>query len=276
MKNLSVPNRRLIKPLVAAVILVLLISGIAIYVLPKYIYISPFSSFYGSGNVFYKFVEYATEINGSQLPTYLVSVTMLNDDPVNHFSSGNTNTYSVSKADWDVIAPADGVYIKFLPNAHAQLIYLGTNIGGTPAWRAVTADLPLTLNVTSNKPQNTIGENANFTVRLTNDPALSSGVLSNVSLSLFKDCIFYIFLDGKIITSNDNLLQYDNPLEIKTVSLQPNQEIDYSFNWNLTNIQPGTYFVRAYIGYYPPLQGQSTTLFRSITLTATTTIDVIK
>jgi hypothetical protein len=67
-----------------------------------------------------------------------------------------------------------------------------------------------------------------------------------------------------------------HPLEIKTVSLQPNQEIDYSFSCNLTNIQPGTYFVRAYIGYYPPLPGQSTTLFRSITLTATTTIDVTK
>jgi hypothetical protein len=84
-----------------------------------------------------------------------------------------------------MIAPSDGVYIKFLPNAHAQLIYLGTNIGGTPAWRAVTADLPLTLNVTSNKPQNTIGENTNFTVRLTNDHTLSSGIPSNGSLFPF-------------------------------------------------------------------------------------------
>jgi hypothetical protein len=273
---LSLPKRSLIKPIVAAVILVLLISGIAIFVLPKYIYISPFSSFYGSGVVYYKTVGYSTEINGSQLPTYLVSVTLLNDDPVNHFSGGNTNTYTVSKADWDVIAPGDGVNIKLLPNAHAQLVDQFPNPGGTPAWQSVPADLPLTLNVTSNKPQYTIGETANFTVRLINDPALSSGTPSNVSLSLFKDCIFYIFLNGKIITSNDNLLQYDNPLEIKTVSLQPNQEIDYSFNWNLTNIQPGTCFVRAYIGYYPPLQGQSTTLFRSITLTATTTIDVTK
>jgi hypothetical protein len=266
----------LIKPVIAAVILVLLISGIAIYVLPKYIYISPFSSFTGYGSVYYKTVGYDTEINGSQLATYLVHFTLLTNDPVNHFSGGDTYAYSVSKADWDMIAPGDGVNIKLLPNAHAQLIYLGTNIGGTPAWRAVTADLPLSLNVTSDKPQYTIGETANFTVRLTNDPALSSGVLSNVSLSLFKDCIFYTFVNGKIITSNDNLLQYDNPLEIKTVSLQPNQEIDYSFSWNLTNIQPGTCFVRAYIGYYPPLAGQSTTLFRSVTLTATTTIDVTK
>jgi hypothetical protein len=140
----------------------------------------------------------------------------------------------------------------------------------------VPADLPLSLNVTSDKPQYSIGENANFTVRLTNDPALSNGTSSNVSLSLFKDCIFYVFLNGKAVTSNDDILQSDNPLEIKTVSLQPNQEIDYSFNWNLTNIQRGTYWVRAYIGYLPPLQGQSITILRSITLTATTTIDVTK
>ena len=160
--------------------------------------------------------------------------------------------------------------IKLLPNAHAELVDQFPNPGSTPAWQLGPVDLPLTLNVTSNKPQYTIGETANFTVRLTNDPALSSGIPSNVSLSLFKDCIFYIFLNGKIITSNDNMLQYSDPLEIKTVNLQPNQEIDYSFSWNLTNIQPGTCFVRAYIGYLPPLQAPS------ITLTATTTIDVTK
>jgi len=165
----------LIKPIVAAVILVLLISGIAIFVLPKYIYISPFSSFYGSGVVYYKTVGYSTEINGSQLPTYLVSVTLLNDDPVNHFSGGNTNTYTVSKADWDVIAPGDGVNIKLLPNAHAQLVDQFPNPGSTPDWQLALVDLPLTLNVTSNKPQYTVGEIANFTVCLTNDPALSSG-----------------------------------------------------------------------------------------------------
>jgi hypothetical protein len=275
-ENLSIPKSRLIKPLIAAVILVLLISGIAIYILPQYIYISPFSSFYGDGVVYYKTVRYGNDSSGSQLTTYLVSVTLLNDDPVNHFSGGNTNTYSVSKADWDVIAPGDGVNIKLLPNTHAQLVDQFPNPGGTPAWRTVPADLPLTLNVTSDKPQYAIGETANFTVRLTNDPTLSNGTSSNVSLSLFKDCIFYTFINGKIITSNDNLLQYGNPLDNKTVSLQPNQEINYSFSWNLTNIQPGTCFVRAYIGYYPRLQGQSTTLFKSITLTAIMMIDVTK
>jgi hypothetical protein len=265
----------LIKPVVAAAVLVLLISGIAIYILPQYIYISPFSKFYGFGVVYNKTVGYGTDSNGSQLTNYLVSVSLLEDDPVNHFSGG-PNTYTFSKADWDMIIPGDAVNIKFLPNAKAQLVDITIIPGSTPEWRVLPADLPLSLNVTSDKPQYAIGENANFTVRLTNDPALSNGTSSNVSLSLFKDCIFYVFLNGKAVTSNDNLLQYSDPLEIKTVSLQPNQEIDYSFNWNLTNIQPGTYWVRAYIGYYPPLQGQSTTVFRSITLTATTTIDVTK
>ena len=265
----------MIKSVVAAVILVLLISGIAIYVLPKYIYISPFSTFYGSGVVYYKTVGYGTYSNGSQLTNYLVSVSLLEDDPVNHFSGG-TNMYTFSKADWDMVTQGDLLNIKFLPKSQAQLVDLIIIPGSTPEWRVLPVDLPLSLNLTSDKPQYTIGENANFTVRLINDPALSDVTPSNVSLSLFKDCIFYTFLNGKMITSNDNLLQYGNPLDNKTVSLQPNQEIDYSFSWNLTNIQSGTYWVRAYIGYYPPLQGQATTIFRSITLTAETMIDVSK
>ena len=72
-----------------------------------------------------------------------------------------------------------------------------------------------------------------------------------------------------MVTSNDNLLDYDNPLEIQTISLQPNQEIQYQFSWSLTNIQPGVYFVRAYIGYLQMLEP-------AVTLTATVPIYVFE
>jgi hypothetical protein len=130
---LSLPKRSLIKPVFAAVIIVLLISGIAVYVLPKYIYISPFSSFYGSGVVYFKTVGYGTDSGGKQSTTYLVSVSLLEDDPVNHFSGG-PNMYTFSKADWDMITPGDSVNIKFLPNAKAQLVDLIIIPGSTPEW----------------------------------------------------------------------------------------------------------------------------------------------
>ena len=257
----------MIKPVVAAVILVLLISGIAIYVLPKYIYISPFSSFYASGIVDHKGIGHSTDNNGAQLTTYTVSITLFNDDPLNHISSGDTLAYIVSKADWDMVAPSDSIKIKLLPDAQAKVVELyPTLVSSQWQWQYQS---PITINLTSDKSEYTLGEKANFTVHLTNDPQLSGETPYNVSLSLFKNCFFYIFLNGKVVTSNDNLLDYDNPLEIQTVSLQPNQEIQYQFSWSLTNIQPGTYYVRAYVGY---LEMQEP----AVTLTETVPIYVLK
>ena len=267
MGSLSVPNRRLIKPLVAAVILVLIISGVVIFILPQYVYISPFSSFYASGFVDHKGVGYGTDSNGAQYTTYTVSVTLFNDDPVNHFSSGDTLGYIVSKADWDMVAWGDTVKIKLLPDAQAKVVELYPTLN-SPEWE-LSYQSPVSITLTSDKPEYTLRENANFTVHLTNDPQLSGGIPFNVSLSLFKNCFFYIFLNGKMVTSNDNLLEYDNPLEIETVSLQPNQEINYQFNLSLTNIHPGTYYVRAYIGYLQMLEP-------TVTLTATVPIYVFE
>jgi len=267
---LSLPKKSLIKPLVAALLIIVVVSGLALYVLPKYIYISPFSSFYASGVVDHKSVGYGTDNKGNQLTTYTVSIELLNDDPVNHVSAWDTLAYIVSKPDWDMVAPQDSVRIKIFPNAQAQIVDIGVFMGVTPEWLMRNRNLPVSINLTSDKTQYTIGETANFTVRLINEPALSGGVPINVSLSLFKDCIFFVYFDGKLITSNDNLLQYNDQTEIKAVSLQPNQEIDYSFNWNLANIQQGTYSVRAYIGYSPPLQAPS------ITLTQLTIITVVR
>jgi hypothetical protein len=254
--NLSLPKKRLIKPVVAAVIVALLISGIVIFVLPQYIYISPFSSFYASGLVDHKSVGYSTNSNGDQITSYTVSITLLNDDPLNHVSEGQTLAYVVSKADWDMVAPMDTVKIKLFPNAQAEIVDLLY-----PAVGHLPLGLPLNISLTPSKPAYTAGETANFTVRLTNDPQLSDGIPTNVTLALFKNCIFYVFGNGKLIASNENLL---NNMEVESVNMQPWQEMDFSFNWDLAGVQSGIYWVRAYIGYFPALQSPSVTLTETI------------
>jgi len=67
---------------------------------------------------------------------------------------------------------------------------------------------------------------------------------------------FFVYFDGKLITSNDNLLAiHSRQTEIKAVSLEPNQEIDYSFNWNLANIQQGTYSRESLYRIFAPTTG---------------------
>ncbi len=271
----------MIKPVVAAAILVLLISGIALYILPQYIYISPFSKFYDSGVVDHKSIGQSIDNSNNQITTYTVSVRLINDDPINHISGGETLAYIVTKVEWDMLVPMDFVKIALLPNAHAQVVGIIPGFGSTPQWRVLSNPiLPLNLTLTADKQNYTIGETANFTiddtanftVRLTNDPTLSDEAPSNVSLSVFKDCIYYVF-NGKLVNSNDDTLDYGDPAGIKNVILEPNQEVDYSFSWDLSGIQPGSYAIRAYIGYigyYSPLEGQP------VTLTQTILIDVSK
>jgi hypothetical protein len=51
---LTLPKRSLIKSLALALALIIVISVVAVYVVPKYVYVSPFSSFYASGMVDHK------------------------------------------------------------------------------------------------------------------------------------------------------------------------------------------------------------------------------
>ena len=166
-----------------------------------------------------------------------------------------------------MIAPQDGIKIELLPSAHAKVVDLGPNPGSAPQWRLLPSPiLPLNFTLTPNKNQYRIGENANFTIHLINDPTLSDNGPTNVSLALFKDCIYYGFVNGKLVSTNDNILNYDHSTEIQNVNLQPNQEVHYSFTLNFTNNQPATYFIRAYIGYYPPLQAQPLLLIQTISV----------
>jgi hypothetical protein len=264
------PSDRLIKPVAAALILVVTISAVAILILPQYVYISPFSIFYSSGVVDHKSVGQGTDGYGNQVVTYTISVRLLNDDPVNRVSGGETLGYIVSKEDWDMIALRDVVKIELLPNAHVKVVNILPISDTSFEWsrQSNPPDMPINLTLTSTIRGYSVGENANFTVQITNDPALGDPAPSNVTLalSMFRDCIFYIFSDGQLIRSNDNLLQYGDTSEIQTVNLQPNESVSKSFTLNLSNLKPGTYYLRAYVGY--------STLYSSFSITLTQTISL--
>ena len=255
---MSLTKRSFIKPVAAAIILVLIISAIAIFILPRYIYVSPFSSFYASGVVDHKKIGYGVE-NGIESKTYTVSVVLFNDDPVNGIQSGEALAYIVPKADWDMISWGDTIKLKLLPHAKAEVVELYPTLS-SPEWQQ--QQLSLTVDLTSDKNRYTIGENANFTVHLKNASLSPGDSTHNVSVSIFQSSLFYIFQNGKTIKS------HENPLTIKSLSLQPSQEFDYNFIWSLENIPPGVYFVRAYIGYLTDNE--------ETTLTCTTTIFVFE
>jgi hypothetical protein len=221
----------------------------------------------------HKSIGQGTDSNGP-VTVYTVSVRLFSDDPVNHVSNGETFAYVVSKTDWDMLAPKDFVKIEVSPNAQAQVNSLIPNpsTGSTPEWRLLpNTILPLNLTFTADnrdyvgEPGNfTVGETANFTLRLVNDPALSDGAPSNVSLCLFKECIYYVFFNGELFSSNDNTFNYNDPIQVQSINLQPNQEVNFTLSLDFTNFQPGYYYIRAYVGYYSPLEAPVLTLTQTI------------
>jgi len=245
------------KPLIIAAVLMIAVSAI-VAILPRYVYVSPFSSFYASGIVDHKKIGYGID-NGAQFATYTVSIRLFDDDPVNGMPSGTTLAYIVSKTDWDMIAWGDTVKIKLFPNAKAEVTELYTTLS-PPEWQQ--QQLSLSVNFTSNKPSYTLGENASFRVSIANAPLNKDDSPYNVSISVFRNCLFFVFQNGKIIDMNQN------PLETRPISLQPSEEVEYSFNWSIANVQPGVYYVRAYIGYLTDNE--------EATLMGTTTVQVIK
>ena len=236
---MSLPKRSLIKPLAIAVVLMIAVSIIVVYVIPRYVYVSPFSSFFASGIVSHKKIGSGTD-NGVQFTTYTVSVRLFDDDPVNGIPSGTTLAYLVSEADWGMIAWGDTVKIKLFPNAKAEIVELYPTLS-SPEWQQ--QQLFLRVNLTSNKQIYTLGENATFRVGIANAPLNEGDSPYNVSISVFQNCLFYVFKNGKVVSVNQN------PVEIKIISLQPSQEVEYSFNWSIANVQAGSYYVRAYVGY---------------------------
>jgi hypothetical protein len=237
----------LIKPVAAAVTLVLVISVVAIYILPQYIYISPLSKFYNSG-----VVDHRTLSEGNP-KTYTVSIRLLYDDPLNHISGGETLAYIVSKEDWDMVKPQDTVKIEMLPNAQAKILEVIPVSGVIPDWRLnLNSDLPLEINFTADKQNYKIGETAYFSIRLINNATLDE-TPKNITLYLFEDCRYFIF-NNKLVSTND-----DFPAEIQNKTLEPNQEVVYTFSWDILNLVPGNYEVRVFAGYFATIETASLT-----------------
>jgi hypothetical protein len=248
----------LVKPLATAIALIVVISLVALYVVPQYVYVSPFSSFYVSGIVVHKLIGHGTN-NGEEVTTYTVSVVLFNGDPVNRIQSGEALAYIVSKADWDKVAWGDTVKIKILPSAQAEIVELYPTLS-QPEWQRER--LSITTELTSDKQRYAVGETAAFQVQVS-FPSLPEGDTPyNVTLVIFDNCTFYAFQSGRTVVAKEN------SFGTQEVTLQPSQQVDYSFSWNLAGVSPGTYYVRAYLGY---LEG----LDESNTLSATTLIYVL-
>jgi hypothetical protein len=229
----------LIKSVAAAAILALAISAIAIYILPSYIYVNPFSSFYASGIVDHKKIGYSAD-GGVQSPTYTVSVTLFNDDPVNRINGGNTLAYIVSKTDWNKVAWGDTVKIKLLPSAKAEVVEVYPTLS-PPAWQP---QISLNVALTADKNKYTIGEDAVFKFSLATIPPIS-GDYPNVSLT-FDSRNLYVFSNGKTVYLNESSFGVE---PLTTFLSAPNEGYSFDFHWKLVDISPGVYNVRAYMGH---------------------------
>ncbi len=233
-------RRDLAKPIITAVSLVLVIGFVTVYILPQYVYISPFSTVYVNGIVDHKTIGYGTD-GGAPFTNYIMNVNLFGDDPVNNVKSGNTLGYIVSETDWNLVEWGDTVKIEVLPNAKAEIMNLYP--AAKPAsWHETYEDW-LKIDFTSDKSTYSPTETVNFTVNLKNiqPPGQSRGF----NLSILKTFSFWAYgLGGNQIYSSANSM-----VSVQKVTLSPNQTINYSFQWPLNGISPGYYSIRVFIGY---------------------------
>ncbi len=233
-------KRDLAKSVIAAVSLILVITIVAAYFLPQYVYISPFSTVYASGIVDHKKVGHGTD-GGVPFTNYVINVNLLDDDPVNNVKSGNTLGYIVSQADWNMVEWGDTVKIKILPSAKAEIVNLYP--ASKPASWHTTYEDWLSIDLKTDKSTYSPSETVNFTLTLQNtmEPNQSAGY----KLSVFKTFSFWAYnLGGKQVYSSPNV-----GAEIDEITLEPNQTVSYSFQWRLNDIPSGYYSIRVFIGY---------------------------
>jgi hypothetical protein len=232
-------RRDLAKPVIIAVSLVLVISFVAVYILPQYVYISPFSAIYANGIVDHKKIGHGTD-NGVPFTNYVINIHLLNDDPVNSVKSGNILGYIVSQDDWNKVEWGDTVKIKIHPNAKAEIANLYPSLEPA-AWRDINLD-GLTIDLETDKPAYSPTETVNFTLNIKNDKPIDN---FNKSLSIFDSFDFWVYdTQGNQICS----IQKGNS-NMQEIFLTENQEASYNFQWSLTNIPDGYYSVRVFVGY---------------------------
>jgi len=231
------------------------------YVLPPYVFITPGYSVYATGIVDHKSIGEGYSDDVSQR-WYTVSVRLFDDDPINQIKSGETLAYIVTKAEWDMVEWGDTVKIKLLPDVKAEIVELFPSLK-LPWWHGLSgSDSPISIELSTNKTIYEIGEKAEFSVIVRN--ALEekgwTGQPIPLKLTFFKALPFWAFRNG------ERAFIFTGDLESQEVVLQPGQEVKFNFNWQLTDVVEGVYYVRVYLGYF--------TENEETTLTSTTMIEV--
>jgi len=225
----------LIKASSMAIGLVMVITLLGRYVIPPYVFVTPGYSVYVSGVVDHK--KIGQSYDGALHTWYTVSVRLFDDDPINRIQSGETLAYIVSKAEWEMVEWGDTVKIRLLPDVKAEIVELFPSLK-LPEWRG---PFGLRIELVADKTTYTIGEKANFTVRITSVQEETSW---NWTITLFNTFPFWAFQDGKKIFSSPS------DSETQEVVLQPGQELKFSFEWELVDVPEGVYYVRVYLGYF--------------------------
>jgi hypothetical protein len=234
-----------------AIGLVMVIALLGHFLIPPYVFVTPGYSVYVAGIVDHKKIGQSYP-DGILPRWYTVSVRLFDDDPINQIKSGETLAYIVTKAEWEMVEWGDTVKIRLLQDVKAEIVELFPSLK-LPEWRGPF----LRGELIADKAAYKIGEKANFTVRITNVQEETSW---NWTITLFKTFQFWAFQDGKRIFSSPN------HSETQDMVLQPSQELEFSFEWELVDIPKGVYYVRVYLGYFTDSQEN--------TLTGTTMIGI--
>ena len=242
-----------------AIGLVIVIAVAGQYLIPPYVLVTPGHPVCVAGIVDHTSIGHGEVLN--ILNTwYTVSVRLFDDDPVNGIQSGETLAYVVTKADWEMVEWGDTVRIKLLPDIKAEVVELYPSLK-LPEWHGGFGGLSIEL--TANKSAYKIGEKAYFHVKIAYVPEFE--YLPPLNLTIFETFPFWAFRDGeRVYTSYGGT-------EFQEIILQPSEEREFDFEWDLTDnnkgaLSGGIYYVRVYLGYF--------TEDEEITLTGTTMIGI--
>lgn len=223
---------------IKAIGLILVIALVGYYVIPAIVS----GSVYCEGIADHKSIGHGLDGNGDPLTWYTVSVRLNDDDPNNHIRSGETLGYIVSRSEWEMIEWGDQVKIQPVSEARARIVDVYPSL--KPAvWRPGLQGLNIEL--TPGKSNYSVTEKALFSVKIT----LNSSMGWPVNLTLFTAFPFWSFIDGyRAFASQGNR-------EMHETTMHPGEEMNNSFEWDLksdsgVSLPAGTYYVRAYLGYF--------------------------
>lgn len=259
--NLKPYRGDLIKASSMAVGLVIVITLLGQYIVPPYVFVTPGYSVYVAGIVDHKRIGQGYS-NGGLHRWYTVSIRLFDDDPVNQIKGGATLAYIVTKAEWEMAEWGDTVKMKLLPDVKAEIVELFPSLK-LPEWHGLSGSAsPISIEIFADKTTYKTGEKAEFNVMVRNTPVEKGWTEPSIplKLTLFSVSPFWAFRNG------GRVFTFPGDMESQEIVLQQGQELRFSFNWQLTDVLEGVYYVRVYLGYF--------TENEETTLTGTTMIGV--